>query len=137
MGIGFRAKLSVNDGAANAEAFFANAVSVKMPDADWGEYEEKILHTDSKDRKFLPTLRDNGTLVAKSKFTKAEYVRLKALEGVTDKTWKVYEPADSGDPPLLATIDGWVKKVADVMFEKDIPVEVTFELRVNTVTMAS
>ncbi len=60
--IGFRAKVSVNDGASAAEQAFTKAMTFNLPAIEVGEYEEKVLLTASKNRTFRPTLVDNGTV---------------------------------------------------------------------------
>ena len=138
--IGFRARLSCNDGAANAEKFFEDNIVIALPAQEFGEFEDKRLHTPTKSRRFLPTLLDNGTVTAEGYWSKAEYLRLKALLGKTGKVWKLYAPDEDGAAvtltPLLATLDGWLKKIDSVRFEKDVENKFTFELRVNDITLA-
>lgn len=137
--IGFRAKLSVNDGAGSppAQAEFTKAIKIMIPAREYGEYEEKVLTTPTKDRKFYPTLIDNGTCSCEGYFTKAEYTRLVALLGVQGKVWKVIPPDEDGTGVQTAQtqiLDGWLKKVGEVTFEKDVEVKVAFDIRVNGIT---
>lgn len=138
--IGFRARLSCNDGANNAEKFFEDSIIITLPAQEVGEFEDKRLHTPTRSRRFLPTLVDNGTMMAEGYFSKAEYLRMRALLGKTGKTWKLYTPDEDGAAatatPLLATLDGWLKKIDQVRFEKDVENKVTFELRVNEITIS-
>lgn len=138
--IGFRARLSVNDGASNAEQFFTTAVKIGLPAREVGEYEDLTLHTATKNRSFKPTLVDNGTLNAEAYFSKAEYARLVALLGVEGKTWKLYSPDEDGATatltPAVYTLAGFLKGVGEVTFEKPTEIKVPFTLRVNSVSVA-
>lgn len=138
--IGFRARFSVNDGAANAEQFFDKTVKLNLPAQEVDEYEEKTLYTAHRNRIYRPTLRNNGMVSGESYFNKADYLRLKALLGVEGKVWKIYTPDEDGSTvtlvPLVATLDGFLKKLAEVNFEKDVEVRVPFEFRVNSIVTA-
>jgi len=138
--IGFRARLSVNDGASNAEQFFSTAITIALPEREYDEYEDKTLYTADKNRAFNPTLVNNGMMEAEAYFNKSDYARLVALHGVTGKVWKLYTPDEDGATvtltPLLATLTGWLKKIGAVKFEKDVETKVPFTLRVNSITAA-
>lgn len=137
--IGFRARLSVNDGASDAEQFFNN-VKVTLPAREVGEFEDLTLYTSTKNRTFKPTLVDNGTVNFEAWFTKAEYARLVALLGVEGKTWKVYSPDEDGATATLTpgvyTLVGWLKSIGEVSFEKATEVKVPFAMRVNSISVA-
>jgi hypothetical protein len=138
--IGFRTKVSVNDGASDAEQFFTKAMTVNLPAREIGEYEEKVLNTANKNRTYRPTLIDNGTVTVEGYFSKTEYARLVALLGIEGKTWKLYSPDEDGATatvtPGVYTLAGFLKKIGEAKFEKDKEVSVSFELRVNSVTVA-
>lgn len=136
--IGFKAVLTVTDGVANAAQSFSKAVTIQIPAREYGEYEEKCLVTATKDRKFRPTLVDNGTMTCTSYFNRADYIRMVALLGVEGKTWKLTPPDEDGTGVIVAQtqiLEGWLKKIGEVVFEKDKEVMVTFELRVNKITV--
>lgn len=138
--IGFRARLSVDDGASNAEQFFTTAVKINLPAREVGEYEDMTLHTSTKNRTFKPTLIDNGNVNAEAYFSKAEYARLVALLGVEGKTWKLYSPDEDGATATLTpgvyTLVGFLKSIGEVSFEKPTEIKVPFTLRVNSISVA-
>lgn len=137
--IGFGAKLTVNDGASNAQAEFSNVLTFMIPKREFGEYETTLLNqlvsaAHSKDRTFNPTLRDNGLVQVEGFFTKAEYIRMVALHGVKGKTFVLTSPDADGAAAIVAmvcTFDGWVKELGEVKFEFDKPVMASFGIRVS------
>lgn len=137
--IGFKAVLSVNDGVAGAQQTFAKAIKLNFPAREVGEYEEKVLVTPTRNRTFRPTLVDNGTVTCEGYFNRADYIRMVALLGVEGKVWKLTPPDEDGTGAIVAqiqTLDAWLKKLAEVTFEKDKEVMVSFELRVNAITVS-
>ncbi len=131
--IGFNAICSV-DG-----AVFVKTVMLQVPSREYGEAEFTSLDQTTKDRYFVATLRDNGTATLNLYFTAENYARALALHGVNDKSFIFTSPDPDGVGPALSkviTCKGFLKKIGEVKFEKDKPVEFTCEIRVNEVAVA-
>jgi hypothetical protein len=139
--IGFRARISVNDGTEGAEAFFDGATEIEFPESEVGEIEDKRLYAATRDRKYIPTLIENGMVTVVVNWSKAVHARLRALRGLRGKTWKLYSPDEDGATvtlvPLIATVDGFLKKLGKPKFEKDKDATIAFDLRINSVTYAN
>lgn len=133
--IGFTAKITLPDGIEGAQTAFADSVTVMFPAVEFGETEVTPLTPVTPGdlfRKYLPTLKDGGELTVEAFYNEADYLRVHALNGVPDKTYKVTDPQATS--PLVGTIEGFVKKVGEVKFEKDAPATYQFGVRVNKFT---
>lgn len=135
--IGFTCKLEVNDGAADAFQTVSEAVMITLPAEEIGEAEITTLGQQDGSsnpdpvRRFMGTLEDPGVLKCSAQFNKALLVRLRTLKHKT-KTYKITTPdEDPGAPTvnLVASGDGFMRKIEEVGFEKDGVVEIKFEVR--------
>ena len=130
--IGFNAICSVD------AAPFVKTVMLQIPSREYGEAEFTSLDQTTKDRVFVSTLRDNGTATINLFWTAENYVRALALHGVNDKNFTFTSPDPDGAGtavPKVIACKGFLKKIGEVKFEKDKPVEFAIEIRVNEVTV--
>lgn len=135
--IGFQADLQIKDGVSDAWVTVAAQVMIALPGIEVGEQEvtglnQKIDDDPEEDpdfvRRYIPTLHDIGTLKCEAYFTKATYLRLVALAGLVED-YKLISPEDDAAATLTASGKGFLKKIDDVTFEKDVPTKVKFEIR--------
>jgi len=134
--IGFKSKVSINDGAANAQQVFPDVVTITFPDSEVGEEETTLLDQADVSRRFIPTLADEGEFTVECQYTPALYTRVKTLRGVA-KTLLATSPdpdgGGAGNPllPQTFTCGGFVKKVGGPKAEKDKVKMFSFTFRVS------
>ena len=92
--IGFTGTLTVNDGASNAQQAFAFPVSISPVNSEVDKVDASYLGMATRDKLYFATLYDTGTLAFTIQYTKADFVRLQALKGIS-KTWVVTYPTDT------------------------------------------
>ncbi|MEO8082695.1 MAG: hypothetical protein ABI780_02670 [Ardenticatenales bacterium] len=139
--VGFTCKFEVDDGTASAYVALTGVTVITLPAEEVGEAEVTELNqlddASASDpvRRWIPTkLIDAGTIVVESFYTKANHTRIRALHGVKGKHFKITAPGEATDGSStteVATLPGFVKKLGEIKYEKDVPVSFSFEVRVS------
>ena len=133
--IGFKAGLTVNDGAANAHAAFPGGVVFTLPSREVGKAESTAHDQADFYRRWLPTLIDSGVLKGEINFLAAQYARLDGLlTSRASKEWKLTAPptASTGSGvPQAFTFNGFVSKLDETPFEREGVLMIKFEVTVS------
>ena len=133
--IGFKASITIPDGAAGAQAAFSETVTVKFPAITVGKSEATPLTpATSTDyfRKYLPTLWEGGEVTVEYHYTEADYLRLIALlpePGAVDKDFVITDPQSAS--PLVGTVTGFISEVGETQFVRDAVVMSSFKIHCN------
>lgn len=140
---GFQATLEVDDagtGAAvgGASTKFTGVLTLTLPSQEAGEYEStELAQTDGGTadpiKRYQPTgLIEQATLKGEIFYTKSNHQRLLALVGKKGYTWKLTPPDEDGagvGTPLVGSGLGFLKKIDEIVFEKETPVTIKVEIR--------
>src|SRR5205823_5508680 len=89
--IGFGASISVNDGISNAQLEFAEPIMIQTPFGEVSMIDASHMSMSNRFRLKIPGLTDPGNLSFEGNFTKADYIRLAALQGI-EKVWVITAP---------------------------------------------
>ena len=148
--IGFTCTLSVNDGAANAQAVVNEVTMITFPARETTTVDVSYLGMASPDKIFVGGLTDNGVCDFECNYTAVEYTRLIALLGKvkhtsripavgTAVTWKITAPDEDGSGGTAAqtlTFNGILTKL-DMSVEAEAPMKIKGSIKVSgAITMA-
>lgn len=90
--IGFSATISVNDGVSNAQQVFAEPVSITVPFGEVSTVDASNMAMSSRRRVKIVGLTDPGELSFEGIYSKADYLRLVALQG-NSHVWIITAPS--------------------------------------------
>jgi hypothetical protein len=122
--IGFSATMTVGGTA------LTFPVSITVPTGDVGKVEISYMGMPTKDRRYIPTLNDNGVFQAETLYCEADFRALWALRGIAGTAVVITFPDDGTGTPPTFSFAGFLTK-APLKFEMEGVPHISFEMQVS------